>query len=97
MPETPSVLDFLAKLARSQKGDNLKKLALLGAVAGLGVGALVVTHTSHAADHLDAPTISMAANRMADLNDVYAWMTSDDTKVKLAMTVSPAPETSNTS
>lgn len=70
----------------------MKKLALLGAVAGLGVGALAMTHTSHAADHLDAPTISMAANRMADLNDVYAWMTSDGMKVNLAMTVSPAED-----
>jgi hypothetical protein len=66
----------------------LKKLALLGAGVGLAVGALLVSHTSHAADHLDSPGVM--TNRMADLNDVYAWMTSDDKKVNLIMTVSPA-------
>ena len=60
----------------SHKGDPLKKLALLGAGVGLAVGALLVSHTSHAADHLDSPGVM--TNRMADLNDVYAWMTSDD-------------------
>ena len=55
-------------------------------------GALALTQgslTSHAADHLDGPTILMTANRMADLNDVYAWMTTDGAKVNLALTVSP--------
>jgi hypothetical protein len=67
----------------------LKKLALLGAVVALGTGVLFVTHKSHAADHLDAPTIKMVANRMADINDVYAWTTADASKVNLVMTVSP--------
>jgi len=68
----------------------LKKLALLGAVVGAGIAGLVVS--SQAADHLDAPTIAMTANRMADINDVYAWMTDDAGKVNLAMTVSPADD-----
>ena len=29
---------------------------------------------------------------MADINDVYAWMTTDGAKVNLAMTVSPADD-----
>jgi hypothetical protein len=70
----------------------LKKLALLGAALALGTGVLFVTHKSHAADHLDAPTIKMVANRMADINDVYAWTTADATKVNLVMTVSPADD-----
>jgi uncharacterized protein DUF4331 len=71
----------------------LKKLALLGAIVGIGVGAVLISqHASQAADHLDAPTIKMTANRMADINDVYAWMTSDGNKVNLAMTVSPAED-----
>jgi hypothetical protein len=70
----------------------MKKLAFLGGALGVAAGALFVTHTSHAADHLDAPTIAMAANRMADINDVFAWMTSDGAKVNLAMTVSPADD-----
>jgi len=64
----------------------LKKLAFAGAALGLGIGALVVTHTSHAADHLDSPAV--AANPMADIGDVYAWMSGSNT-VDLAMTVSP--------
>jgi hypothetical protein len=36
----------------------------------------------------------MATNAMADLNDVYAWMTSDGAKVNLAVTMTPnAPST----
>jgi len=74
----------------------LKKLALAGAALGLGAGILVATHKSHAADHLDAPTTAMAANQMADIGDVYAWMTSDAKKVILAMTVSPGDQGTNT-
>jgi hypothetical protein len=68
----------------------LKKLALLGAGIGLAAGVLLMTHKSHAADHLDGPTTS--ANPMADIGDVYAWMTTDGTTVNLAMTVSPADD-----
>jgi hypothetical protein len=68
----------------------MKKLAYLGGVAGVGVvaAALVATQTGHAADHLDSSTL--APNPLADLNDVYAWMNGDATKVNLAMTISPA-------
>jgi hypothetical protein len=65
----------------------LKKLAFLGGAAGLGVVALLAIPSapSLAADHLDAPGV--AANPMADINDVYTWM--DGGKLVLAMTVSP--------
>jgi hypothetical protein len=72
----------------------LKKLALLG-----GVGALAVLVLGRApiqaADHLDGPTIRMSQNAMADISDVYAWMTSDAAKVNLALTVSPADPGTN--
>jgi Domain of unknown function (DUF4331) len=70
----------------------LKKLALFGTALALGAGVLVVTQNSHAADHLDAPTIKMAANAMADINDVYTWNTADGAQVNLAMTVSPGDD-----
>ena len=68
----------------------MNKLALLGAGAGLAAGILVMTRPSHAADHLDSPTAAM--NPMADIGDVYAWMTPDASKVNLVMTVSPADD-----
>lgn len=69
------------------KGDPLKKLAFLGGAFGLGIGALLVAHSTQAADHLDSP--GAAANPMADITDVYAWNTSDASKVNLIMGVSP--------
>jgi hypothetical protein len=68
----------------------LKKLVLLGATVGLATGILFVTHTSHAADHLDSP--SVMTNPMGDINDVFAWTNGSGTitNVNLAMTVSPA-------
>jgi hypothetical protein len=75
---------------RLAKGDLLKKLALLGAGVGLAAGILVMTRSSHAADHLDSPTAAM--NPMADIGDVYAWMNNDASKVNLVMTVSPADD-----
>lgn len=54
------------------------------------MGALLIAHTGVAADHLDAP--SAAANPMADITDVFAWMNSAGTKVNLAMDVSPADD-----
>ena len=72
----------------------MKKLALLAVTIGLGAGALFVSSDSQAADHLDAPAVM--TQPMADIADVYVWMTSDGTKVNLAMTISPAdpnPET----
>jgi hypothetical protein len=65
----------------------LKKLAFLGGAFGLGLGALLVAHSTQAADHLDSP--AAAANPMADLTDVYAWNTPDATKVNLIMGISP--------
>lgn len=69
------------------KGDPLKKLAFLGAALGLGAGAFVATR-SQAADHLDSPAAIM--NPMADITDIYAWMSTDGSKVNLVMDVSPA-------
>jgi hypothetical protein len=66
----------------------LKKLAFLGGAIGVGIGALVVAHSTQAADHIDSP--AAIANPMADIGDVYAWMTPDALKVNLVMTVSPA-------
>ena len=78
----------MATLSSTHKGDTLKKLALLGGVFGLGVGTLLVLHApTHAADHLDAPAI--ATNPMADITDVYAWMSTDGNSVNLVMDVSP--------
>ena len=65
----------------------MKKLAFLGGAAGLGLIALLGSPITHAADHIDSN--SLLTNPMADINDVYAWMTSDGTKVNLALTVSP--------
>jgi hypothetical protein len=65
----------------------LKKLALAGGVLALGLGGLLVASTSHAADHGDSP--NLLTNPMADIADLYAWMTPDVTKVNLVMTVSP--------
>src|SRR4051794_3612256 len=55
------------------------------------MGAMLVTHTTQAADHLDSP--AAASNPLADIGDVYAWNTSDATKVNLVMTVSPGDST----
>lgn len=72
------------------KGDTLQKLAFLGGAAGIVIAALLIGHDSKAADHLDAP--ATMANPMADIADVYAWMTPDGSDVNLAMTVSPADD-----
>jgi hypothetical protein len=66
----------------------LKKLAFLGGAAGLGIVAILgLQHTSQAADHKDAPATK--TNPLADINDVYAWNTTDAAQVNLAMSVSP--------
>ncbi|HUS27922.1 MAG TPA: DUF4331 family protein [Kofleriaceae bacterium] len=65
----------------------MKKLAFLGGAAGVGIVAILGIHHGQAADHADAP--ALATQPMADLNDVYTWMTTDGTKVNLALTVSP--------
>lgn len=72
------------------KGIILKKLAFL---AGAGVCAAAFYGSPlRAADHLDGANVKLAANTMADINDVYTWMTSDGAKVNLALTVSPADD-----
>jgi hypothetical protein len=63
----------------------LKKLALLGGGAGAAVALLV--SLGQAADHLDAP--GAIANKMADIGDLYTWMTTDGNNVIFALTVSP--------
>jgi hypothetical protein len=81
-------------VAPSLRGTRLKKLAFLGGAAGLGIVAVLGIHSSRAADHGDALSLvplsaNAPGNPMADLNDVYAWMTTDATNVNLALTVSP--------
>src|SRR6185503_20547531 len=49
--------------------------------------ALLYSPMTNAADHLDAA--ALATNPMADINDVYAWNTTDAKSINLAMTVSP--------
>ena len=68
----------------------MKKLAFVAVGAAVATGALLVGRDSRAADHLDSPATQ--ANHMADINDVYAWMTSDMSKINLVMTVSPADD-----
>ncbi len=69
----------------------MKKLAFL-AGAGALCAAAFYGSPLRAADHLDGANVKLAANTMADLNDVYTWMTSDGAKVNLALTVSPADD-----
>lgn len=49
--------------------------------------ALLGAPITQAADHLDSD--ALATNPMADINDVFAWMTNSGANVSLAMTVSP--------
>lgn len=68
-----------------------KKLAFFGGVlgAGAGIAALLIANSSSmAADHLDAPGVQ--TNPLADITDLYAWMS--DSKVNLVMAVSPADD-----
>lgn len=67
----------------------MKHLAFLG--AGVAVScALLFAGSGHAADHIDSTSLATAPLAMGDINDVYAWMSSDGSKVNLVMTVSPA-------
>lgn len=63
---------------------------MFGGAGALSALALFHAPISQAADHLDSTTVQ--TNPMADINDVYAWMTTDATKVNLALTVSPADD-----
>ncbi|HMF43437.1 MAG TPA: DUF4331 family protein [Polyangia bacterium] len=60
------------------------RFALGGIVLALGVG---IAWRVIAASHDDGPTVT--ATPAAELTDVYAWMTSDKTKVNLVMNVYP--------
>jgi hypothetical protein len=64
---------------------RIRVRAVLGAsiLAATLAGAL----TLHAADHNDGPAAK--ADPTADITDVYAWMSSDKTKVNLVMDVYP--------
>lgn len=62
----------------------MTKLAALAGVAGLAAVAVLASR-GQAADHVDSPTL--AANPMADITDVYAWMTGSN--LNLVMDVSP--------
>jgi len=72
----------------------VKKLAFVGGAAVLAISVLLIGKSGNAADHLDSPSLlsSAGGNPMADIGDVYAWMSSDGSKVNLAMTVSPADD-----
>jgi hypothetical protein len=67
----------------------LKKLASLAGVAGVAVAAALAS-PGRAADRAEA----LAVNPMADITDVYAWMTG--TNLNLAMDVSPRDNGTNT-
>ncbi len=54
---------------------------------GLALGALLIPAISLAADHIDSP--SAVADPAADITDLYAWMSSDASKVNLVLNVSP--------
>lgn len=68
----------------------MKQLAWKAGVAGLGLSAALVGGSiAFGADHRDSTLIGMAANSAADINDVYAWMSSDAGDLNIAMTVQP--------
>jgi hypothetical protein len=56
-------------------------------MAGLVAAAATATGALMAADHDDSP--AAGAEPTADITDVYAWMTSDASKVNLVMDVAP--------
>jgi hypothetical protein len=68
----------------------VKQLAWKAGVAGLGLSAAVLGGSiASGADHRDSTLIGMAASSAADINDVYAWMSSSGEDLNLAMTVQP--------
>lgn len=54
------------------------------------VSATCAALTAHAGDHFDSPTVS--ANPMADAAGLYAWTSTDGTKLNLILTVSPVDD-----
>lgn len=68
----------------------MKKLVWKAGVAGLGLSAAIWGGSiALGADHRDSTLIGMAANSAADINDVYAWMSSDAGDLNIGMTVQP--------
>jgi hypothetical protein len=59
----------------------------------MGAGLLASSPRLHAADHLDAPGVM--TNAAADITDVYAWMSSDKSKLNLVLDVSPLAATTS--
>lgn len=60
----------------------IKPFRALGIVLALGLPI-----AAFAADHLDSPTAASTREPTADITDVYAWMTSDATKLNLVAAV----------
>jgi len=54
---------------------------------GLALGAVLIPAASYAADHIDSPTA--VGEPAADITDLFAWMSSDASKVNLVLAVSP--------
>lgn len=67
---------------------DLKNVAFRSALAACGLGAILFATDVRAADHLDS-SATLGPTPMADINDVYAWMTADGRSLNLIMTVSP--------
>lgn len=59
----------------------------------LGMAAALQSPSVQAADHRDGA--SVLTDPSTDINDVYSWMSTDGTKVYLAMTVFPAADKTN--
>jgi hypothetical protein len=60
----------------------IKPFRILGVVLALGLPIAAL-----AADHIDVPTAVLTREPTADITDVYAWMTSDATKLNLVAAV----------
>jgi hypothetical protein len=77
----------------------LKKLASLGGVAGGGFAGLVIAAVlagrGHAADRAVSPVAAPGVTPMADITDVYAWISSPPTNLRLVMDVSPEDDGSH--
>ncbi len=67
-------------------------MRLLGRSFVIGLLTLLGPQAVHAIDHQDAP--SLAATPSADIADLFSWMSSDGSKVILAMTLYPSAPTS---
>jgi len=65
----------------------LKRLRLVLSGLVVATTALLLGHHAQAADHLDGPAAS--ADPHADITDLFAWMSSDQSKLNLVMDVFP--------